>query len=42
LLTPAVMMSAILASICAGGSAAISVTRARTCGSMVSVFLAVA
>lgn len=42
LLTPAVMMSATLACICAGGSAAISVTSARTLGSMVSVFLAVA
>ena len=42
LLTPAVMMSATLACICAGGSAATSVTSARTLGSMVSVFLAVA
>lgn len=42
LLTPDEMMSATLASICAGGSVATSVMRARTSGLMVSVFLVVA
>ena len=42
LLTPDEMMSATLASICAGGSVATSVMRARSSGLMVSVFLVVA
>ena len=42
LLTPASMMFSILAWIAAGGSDSISVTNAKTCGSMVSVLLTVA
>lgn len=39
-LIPELMMSSILFWISAGGSVEISVTSSRTCGSMVSVFMA--